>query len=417
MRKIMSALTALILLVPFHSAAEDKIYRYARIQALRDHSVGNDIYDANVSSPKSALFSLDGRKIYINALEGNQTLVYSFPDLKPMQVIDHKFNENNDDLFLNGETTVFGYQYLTGQNNRLNTFEGKPVEMALSHQGRYLWITYYRRSFDANATSPSAVAIVDTVSDKVVRVMPTGPLPKFVSISKNSKYAAITHWGDNTIGLIDISSQNPNDFKYVSHLVVERKQDLHGVSGDRDNNCGYCLRGTVFTPDGNTILVARMGGGGVAGFDITTNRYLGTVKNVVANPRHLVLDEASNYLYVSGNQSGLVGRYDLKGITNALYEANGGLVDGPAGSTLPVGKGARTIVMSPNKDKLYVAVNDEKKLVQIDLRKWSVGYSADVDPFPVGLAISQDGKTVVTTSQGKKNMGGGQSVGFYKVQD
>lgn len=56
-------------------------------------------------------------------------------------------------------------------------------QMAMSHNGKYLWVPYYRRSFDLKASSPSALAIIDMQTDKVVRVMPTGPLPKYVAIS------------------------------------------------------------------------------------------------------------------------------------------------------------------------------------------------------------------------------------------
>jgi hypothetical protein len=36
-----------------------------------------------------------------------------------------------------------------------------------------------------------------------------------------------------------------------------------------------------------------------------------------------------------------------------------------------------------------------------------------VDPFTVGLAVSPDGRTIVTTSQGRSGQGG-NSVGLYQ---
>ena len=130
-------------------------------------------------------------------------------------------------------------------------------------------MTYYRRSYDKNAESPSAVAIIDTELDEIVRVMPTGPLPKMIASSEDGKYMAITHWGDNTIGIIDIASDTVANFNYVKHLVVDRKLTLkykEGVKINRDAQCGYCLRGTVFSPDSKYLLVGRMGGGGIAVF-------------------------------------------------------------------------------------------------------------------------------------------------------
>jgi DNA-binding beta-propeller fold protein YncE len=257
------------------------------------------------------------------------------------------------------------------------------------------------------------MAIIDMQTDKVVRVMPTGPLPKYVAISPDSRQAVVTHWGDNTLGVLDISAQHPRDFRYTDHWVVERKLPTDGIKGNRDSNCGFCLRGTIYTPDGRLVLVARMGGGGVAGFDTATGRYLGTVTDIVPNPRHMVISQDGKTLYVSGNQSGLVGRYDLSALVQALKLASGQRVAGPGGRSLAVGLGVRTIELSPDQRSLYAAVNNEAKLVKVDLASWSVVSRSDVNPFTVGLAVSPDGRTVVTTSQGRDTVGG-FSVGLYR---
>lgn len=392
--------------------AQEPLLRVARIQALGKTQAPHDIYDPRIQSPKSALFSHDGSKLYINALEGGQTLVYSFPELQPLKAIDHTFGAADAPLF-QGETTVFAYPYFHGKPSQYNHFLGKPVEMAMSHNGKYLWVPYYRRSFDLNASSPSAMAIIDMQTDKVVRVMPTGPLPKYVAISPDSRQAVVTHWGDNTLGVLDISAQHPRDFRYTDHWVVERKLPTDGIKGNRDSNCGFCLRGTIYTPDGRLVLVARMGGGGVAGFETATGRYLGTVTDIVPNPRHMVISQDGKTLYVSGNQSGLVGRYDLSALVQALKLASGQRVAGPGGRSLAVGMGVRTIELSPDQRSLYAAVNNEAKLVKVDLASWSVVSRSDVDPFTVGLAVSPDGRTVVTTSQGRDTVGG-FSVGLYR---
>lgn len=392
--------------------SQESLVRVARIQALGKTNAPQDIYDARIQSPKSAMFSQDGKKLYINALEGGQTLVYSFPDLQPLKSIDHTFGPADAAIFQN-ETTVFGYPYFHGKAGQYNHFLGKPVEMAMSHNGKYLWVPYYRRSFDLNASSPSALAIIDMQTDKVVRVMPTGPLPKYVAISPDSKQAVVTHWGDNTLGVLDISAEHPRDFRYSGHWVVERRLPTEGIKGNRDNNCGFCLRGTVYSPDGQTVLVARMGGGGVAGFEAATGRYLGTVTDIVPNPRHMVVSHDGRALYVSGNKSGLVGAYDLAAVVQALKAAEAQRVAGPGGRSLSVGMGVRTIELSPDQRSLYAAINNDSKLVKIDLSSWSVVARTDVDPFTVGLAVSPDGKTIATTSQGRE-MVGGHSVGLYR---
>lgn len=413
MLKITTVLAAILLIASAATRADGTLQRFARIQALGPTNRPGDIYDTHIQSPKSAHFSPDGKKLYVNALEGGETLVYSFPQLKLLTVIRHSFGAADAALFKDGETTAFDYRFFNGTPGQYNRFMGKPVEMAFSHQGRFLWVPYYRRSFDGNASSPSALAIIDTRNDKIVRVMPTGPLPKYVAISPDSRQAVITHWGDNTLGVLDISGGDPAKFHYVGHWVVEQRLPTEGISGNRDSNCGYCLRGTTYTPDGTTVLVARMGGGGLAGFDSMTGRYLGTLSGIVGNPRHLVISKDGKTLYISGNSSGQVGRYSLPAMVAALRQANGQTVSGPGGETLSVGPGARTIELSPDQRSLYVAVNNAARLVKVDLAGWRVVESVEVDPFPVGLAISPDGNTIVTTSQGRSGRGGGQSVNLY----
>ena len=417
---LLAALITPSLTVPTAAALEAAsgagLKRTGRIQALGPTGRPGDLYDGGVRSPKSAAFSPDGRKLYINALEGGQTLVYAFPSLKRLAAITHVFDAGDAALFQR-ETTVFDYPFFNGREGNRNVFAGKPVEMAFSHGGRYLWVPYYRRSYDPNASSPSAMAIIDTRSDRIVRVMPTGPLPKYIAVSPDSTVAVVTHWGDNTLGAIDIRGDDPAQFRYVGHWTVEYRMPVEGLEGNRDSNCGFCLRGTVFTPDGKTVLVARMGGGGLAGFEASTGRYLGTLLDFVPNPRHILISPDGRTLYASGNQSGAIGRYDLTAMLRALAGAGGKRIVGPGGETLAVGRGARTIALSPDGRTLYAAINNESRLVKVDLAGWRVVDRATVDPFTVGLAVSPDGRTIVTTSQGRSGQGGGNSVGLYTDAD
>ncbi|MFZ9934395.1 MAG: hypothetical protein ACO3EU_03215, partial [Arenimonas sp.] len=72
-----TAALAMCLLAATASAhAVEALERYARIQALSAPGKDLDIYDPGISSPKSVAFSSDGSKLYINSLEGEQTLVY-----------------------------------------------------------------------------------------------------------------------------------------------------------------------------------------------------------------------------------------------------------------------------------------------------------------------------------------------------
>lgn len=373
------------------------------------------VYDSAINSPKSAIFGKNGNKFYVQSLEGYTTVVYDSETLTKLKEIKHVFDANSAPLFKDGETTIFQYPYKQERSN-LNHFMGKPVESCLSHQGKYLWVTYYRRDFDPSASSPSAVAIIDTETDEIVRVMPSGPLPKMIACSPDNKMIAVTHWGDNTIAIINIESDNVMDFHYSHHLYIDGKLTTdYAAHVDRDNNCGNCLRGTLFTPDGRFLLVAKMGGNGIAVVSTPDMRYIGTITGSKLNLRHIIVEQ--DFLYVSSNKFGYVQRMPLEFLDNINAAANNtGFFNFSAWKSTSVGIGARTIEMTPDGRYILVCVNNESKIAVIDADKMNVIYTLPVSKFPVGLAISPNGKYAVVTSQGKESVvPSGNAVNVYEI--
>lgn len=373
------------------------------------------IRETDIYSPKSIIFLEEKQKFYVNSLEGYKTVVFDINTFKRKKTIVHGFGKANDSLFL--ETNVLGYQFLKPRSNP-NVFYGKPVESCLSHDGKYLWVTYYRRSYDPNAIEPSAVAIIDTDKDEIVRVMPTGPLPKMIACSPDNKHIAVTHWGDNTVGIIDISSDNVKDFKYVKHFVVGyqaifTKKDQEAEI-NRDSKCGYCLRGTAFTTDSKYLLVGRMGGGGgIAVFDMTTFSSITTVWGMKTNVRHLVVTD--NYLYLSSNRTGYIQKTPIKDFIQFAINPKNKEVKYTKWSDCYAGIGARTIEVSGDEKYIFVAVNNESKIVIIrteDMKRVAV---IKADSYPVGLAYSEKRNLLISTSQGRKDQGGGNCVDVFTV--
>lgn len=367
---------------------------------------------ANISSPKSVIFSPDGTRFFINSLEGRKTVIVDSDTLREVGVIPHKFTEEDAPLFQD-EDRIPGYEYLTMPKNGLtNCFEGKPVEFAFSNNGKYLWVTYYRKNWDAKATSPSAVAVIDLETNRIARVMPTGTIPKMLAASPDGNLMAVINWGDNTIGLIDTSSNDPAQFKYVRQLVDGDKLDLARVSGDRDSNCGHCLRGAVFTPDSRYLLVGRMHGGGISVFDVQTGERAGSLTGFPSTPRHLARDGSS--LFVSSNSSGYVSEINLEKALDELLKSQTKSVR-VSPRTLFVGRGARTIAISPDGKYILAVSNRDSKLSMIDRAQWKIVSQIPVSPYGVGLAISPDGKKIVTTSQGRGGEGG-HVVDVFEIQ-
>lgn len=369
--------------------------------------------DRDIRSPKSVNIHPNGRKYYVNSLEGARTVVYEAGTNKKLAVINHNFTEADSALW-SKPSGLFEFTHYT---ERLNTFYGKPVESAFSHGGRYLWVPYYRRSYDINAQDPSAVAIIDTQTDKIIRLMETGPLPKMIAVSPDNKYVAITHWGNNTVGIIEIKSNAPADWHYVSCVTVGYKLKLDfslEEPVDRDVNSGFCLRGTAFTPDNHYLLVGCMGGsGGIAVIDVAQASYLGTVHGMMSNLRHLVI--RNGYLYLSINKLGYVQKAPLSAFLEAVGKMENKRGEFKEWVNCKVGAGARTIDITPDGRYLVAACNSGSCLTVVDTHTMAVVATIPADSYPVGLDISKDGRFVYTTSQGRSG-GGGNCVDIFRME-
>ena len=370
--------------------------------------------DADILSPKSVHIHPDGSKYYVNSLEGMCTVVFDFATNRKLKVIHHAFDSTHVDLWA-PDSGLFPFSY---ECEAPGTFSGKPVESTFSHEGRYLWVPYYRRSYDINAQDPSAVAVIDTQRDTIVRLFETGPLPKMIATSPDGTRIAVTHWGDNTVGLLDISGDDIEAWHYIACFTVDRKLKLNfsrTVSVNRDVGSGYCLRGTLFTPEGRYLLVGCMGsGGGIAVIDLVQERYLGRLLGMMPNLRHMIL--SNDYLYLSINNKGYVQRLPMRRIYDAISmlqpDKTTAQVDGWESCKVPAG--ARTIVASPDGRFIFAACNFSSKIAVVDTRTMTQMGTLSADSFPVGLDISQDGQWLFSTSQARPS-GGGNAVDIFHI--
>lgn len=397
---------------PTSDSSEIELRLSHRFQAYNPNpSERTDVYDKHIISPKSVNILDQRKKFYVHALEDHTTRIYTLYDFISIGTISHSFKSEHPHLF---KETTFEDRTFRTKVKDVNNFLGKPVESCFTHGGKYLWVTYYRRSFDANAVDPSAVCIIDTETDKIVRVMPTAPLPKMIACSADSKTLAITNWGENTVTLVDISSENASEFQYITTITIDRKasNSFVGVDVNRDSDCDNCLRGTVFTPNGEYLLVAKMGGNGIAVIDMKSRSYIGTIKGLRSNIRHLIL--SGPYLYLSTNKGGFIQRMVLDDL---LYWIKAGNLElsYQAVETVDAGEGVRTIVADPTGRYLFAAANNDSKIVVIRSIDMAIIARCDVDSYPVGLDISEDGHWLITTSQ-EKPEGGGRSVNIFYVR-
>jgi len=398
------------------SDAEVKLTLISRIHSHTPNVKDNmERYEKDIISPKSAIFLEEKNKFYVNSLEGFMTVVFDLKSFTKIKSIHHDFSKKDAGLFK--ENTVLGYNFLV-KRDEPNVFKGKPVECCLSNNNKYLWVTYYRRSYDPNAMEPSAVAIIDTDIDEIVRVMPTGPLPKMIAASPDGKYVAITHWGDNTVGIIDVSSGDVNKFEYVKHLIVDYQQKFSAAQNqggiDRDTHCGLCLRGTAFTSDSRYLLVGRMGGGGISVFDMSDFSFKSTVYGMRTNVRHLVV--TNNFLYLSSNKSGYVQKCSIKDFIDFAINPDNKGKNFTQWQECFAGAGARTIEVSDDEKYIFAACNNANSVVIIRAKDMVKVAEVKADSFPVGLALRKNNYLLISTSQAHPGVGGGNCVDIYYVR-
>ena len=72
------------------------------------------------------------------------------------------------------------------------------------------------------------------------------------------------------------------------------KDDVTGaqiiaLTTSRHSNSKYYQTHPSWTPDSKHLLVARMGGGGIAVIDVENRRHVGSVFGMKPTPRHLLL--------------------------------------------------------------------------------------------------------------------------------
>lgn len=379
----------------------------------------NDHYDQNIFSPKSVSFADGSGLAFVQSLEGSETIFFKSDGSEKLAVIKHKFDKKSV-AALADKSPTFNYKK---DLKMMAGFSGKPVESITTHSDKYLWTTYYRKNYDDLGQLTSAVAIIDIAEKKIVRIMGTGPISKYIEKSPDQKWLAISNWGDNTVGLYNIQSPTFDRFKEHQLLVVEKKQSLKNLKSNRDKDCGFCVRGLAFSPDSQFLFVTRMKGGGITVFKKTKDdkfEPLGTVMGLQPGPRDIHFSKDGKDIFVGCNSSGTIVKVDFKSIIT-LLELNKGQKIDITGTDFKfakkfVGLGVRSFKVHPKYDYLFLTSNNGSEVIIAKTSDLSVLGRVPVDSYPVGLSISPDGKYLWVTSQGKESQGG-NSVSVFLITE
>jgi YVTN family beta-propeller protein len=310
---------------------------------------------------KSVLINPDGSRVYSMNLEGMS--VYEF-DRKSRKLLRKL-------VFIPTKGTGFDYD----KKIIIDSFQEKPVEASLSHNGRYLWISLHNAGgvviWDLNGSetycpgrSYRTVKLYDfgtgeekpPVRQLRLLFIRTGKTPKVITVSPDGKNVFVSNWHSNNVSIITIVSSNPADWIKV-----------------KDVSSGTIPRGLAVSPDSRTLYIAQTGGSGISVVDIAGMKKTGEI-NTGINPRHVVTD--GKYLYVTLNsESRLV-----------KINAESGKVE----AQVETGKSPRTAVLSKDGKCIFLVCyfsNTMQAFSASDLKLLGEWESSE---HPVGLDIYED---------------------------
>lgn len=363
------------------------------------------IAEPGMRSPKSAAFSPDGRLLVINALEAGKTFAYAVGTWKKVWEVRHKFPAA-------AQTRQAGMIPV-----RLKKFfafpakprgwSGKPVEMAFTPDGRLLYVTSYRKDFDPHGHLASSVSVIETSSGKIVASLPSGPIPKSLAIAPDGSRLVVADWGDNTISVWALDKDGlPR--KLLQHFAAGKRLDVAKLDGDRDKQCGWCLRGVVFAPDGSIALVSRMSRvNGLDVVDAVSGKHLGLKRGVPSSLRHLVW--SGDKLFASS----CAGRFVASIEGPDVVAADSDTAMRAAWKIHKTGSSVRTIAVSGAL--VLATLHQSQKIGLYDASTLKCLASIPAPAWPVGACLSPDESWAVVTSQGYKGSGG-NTVSIFKIQ-
>ncbi len=219
-------------------------------------------------------------------------------------------------------------------------------------------------AFNANAqkayipnTGDNTVSVIDLTSNTVVATIPVGASPYGVSVSKDGSRAYIGNFNDNSISVINTAT---NTVVAIIPLI--------------DQPYGVCV-----SPDGSKVYVALNQISNVSIINTISNTVTSTI-TVGNNPQCLSVSPDNNTLYVS---DGLDNSVSVVNTNTKLVVA-----------TVPVGGTPTGITVTPDGTKVYVVNQDDNTVSVINTANNSVIATVPVGVNPYSIGIGIDGISV-----------------------
>ncbi|NLY75698.1 MAG: hypothetical protein GX075_10380 [Firmicutes bacterium] len=290
---------------------------------------------------KAILANADGSRFYTANLEGMTVYEYDRATKKILRKL----------AFIPTPGKGFNYD----KNVWFDSYQEKPVEALLTHQGRFLWLSLHNAGGVVVWDLTGAETFVegrpfkeawlyetpDGSSKRKIRLLwiKTNTTPKVIAATPDEKYLFVSNWHSNSVSVINIDSPFPKDWNKIKEL---------GPSP--------IPRGMVASADSKLLYLGQMGSDYISVIDMESFKRIRTI-NVGVNPRHLI--RFDNYIYCSLNLGAKLVKIDTT-TEKVLQKAD----TGRSPRTISITKDGKYIfVTCYNADQLQVFDADSLKLI------------------------------------------------------
>lgn len=252
-----------------------------------------------------------------------------------------------------------------GDSSKTSLCNGSPVEACSNTDGSYIWVSNYQMygtGFDApgcdacNSTNYdySYLYGINTTSLRVEKVAKTGSVPKFLTISPNGLFLAVSNWSQGSVSII-----NEHDGTLITEIPVGRHP-----------------RGLAFNSSGTKLFIAIMGDDCIAEVDIESGEVIKHF-DIADGPRHLLFSD--DYLYISCNNEGKIKKWNT--FDHSIKEVY-------------VGSNPRSMSFSADSTYLYVVNYKSSTLSKVQTSNLKIAQTIKTDDKPIGVAVEPENNSV-----------------------
>ena len=213
--------------------------------------------------------------------------------------------------------------------------------------------------------SADGIAIIDTASQKVVRLLAAGSDPEQFALSHDETRLFVSNEDAGRTSVVDIASG-----KLVASIPV-----------------GIEPEGVAVAPNGRWVFVTSEAGNAVSAIDARTLKVVRKV-SVGQRPRDIAFAPDSSVAYVTGELDATLYRFSLQG-------------DEPATRVLQLRQEARpmSMAMDAERKRLYLSTGRGGTVAVIDLAQAPrLVAEVPVGTRPWGIALSSDGSKLYTAN-------------------